>query len=116
VDIVRFNIQTYDSDTIRALINYHKENLLPRYNKLQSYYDYKHDILNRKNDDDSKPNNKLVDDYPGYIVNLATGYFMGNPVTYYSDSDTSDEYMQKLKDIFDYNDEADENIEIAKTL
>lgn len=115
MDIVRFNIQTYDPDTIRALINYHKDNLVPRYNKLQSYYDYKHDILNRKNDDDSKPNNKLVADYPGYIVNLATGYFMGNPVAYSSEADTSNEYLQKLKDIFDYNDEADENTELAKT-
>lgn len=115
MDIVRFDIQTYDEDTIRALINYHKEHLLPRYTKLQSYYDYKHEILNRKNDDPNKPNNKLVNDYPGYITNLATGYFIGNPVTYSSDSDTNSEYLQKLKDIFDYNDEADENIELAKT-
>lgn len=115
MDIVRFDIQTYDADTIRALINYHKEHLLPRYTKLQRYYDYKHEVLNRKNDDPNKPNNKLVNDYPGYITNLATGYFIGNPVTYSSDSDTNDEYLQKLKDIFDYNDEADENIELAKT-
>ncbi|MCR3760411.1 phage portal protein [Clostridium felsineum] len=115
MDIVRFDIQTYDADTIRALINYHKEHLLPRYNKLQSYYNYKHEILNRVNEDKNKPNNRLVNDYPGYIVNLATGYFIGNPVTYSSDCDTNEDYLQSLKDIFDYNDEADENIEIAKT-
>jgi SPP1 family phage portal protein len=77
--------------------------LLPRYKHLQAYYEGRHDILNKTVSDESKPNNKLVNDYPGYIVDLITGYFMGKPVAYSSKSG-NDAYLQALQDIFDYND------------
>lgn len=79
-----------------------------------------HSIENKGKDDpdvinNNKSNNKLTNDYPGYIVGLSTGYFMGKPIAYSIKDGGNEEYMQKLQDIFDANDEADIDSEIAKT-
>ena len=102
-----------DTNTIGNLIDFHRTYMLPRYKKLKRYYKLHHGIEERAMED-SKPNNKLIHDYPGYIVNMATGYFLGKPVAYASKSNNND-YLNVLQDIFDYNDEADENAEIEKT-
>lgn len=101
-------------DIISDLISWHQNNLLPKYIEMQKYYEIHHKIEDRVMSDTSKPNNKLVHDFPGYIVNMATGYFLGKPVAYNSKSNDSN-YLSKLQDIFDLNDEADENAEIEKT-
>ena len=80
-----------------------------RLQKLKDYYDGKHDILSRTMDA-GKPNNKLVHNYPSYIVDVFQGYFIGNPVTYTGDEKT----LEAVQDIFNYNDEQDENSEIAR--
>lgn len=103
-----------DTNTISKLIDFHKSYMLPRYKKLKRYYKLHHDIEERTMEDATKPNNKLIHDYPGYIVNMATGYFLGKPVAYSSKSDNSN-YLNVLQKIFDYNDESDENAEIEKT-
>jgi SPP1 family phage portal protein len=112
--LIKLNIDKVDQATINDLINFHSSNLLPRYQHLQNYYEGRHDILNKTVSDESKPNNKLVNNYPKYITNLITGYFMGKPVAYSSKSN-NDAYLQVMQNIFDYNDEADENAELAKT-
>lgn len=112
--IVRNMPDVIDNNVISNLIAFHKVNMLPKYKRMQGYYELKHEILNRIREDTSKPNNKLIHDYPGYIVNMATGYFIGKPVTYSSKS-KNDKYQKALQEVFDYNDEADENAEIAKT-
>ncbi len=48
---------------------------------------------------------------PQYITNTATGYFIGKPVTYASSDEA---FIEKIQRIFDYNDEQDENAELAK--
>ena len=80
-----------------------------RLQKLKDYYDGKHDILSRTMDA-GKPNNKLVHNYPSYIVDVFQGYFIGNPVVYSGDEKT----LEAMQDIFNYNDEQDENSEIAR--
>jgi SPP1 family phage portal protein len=82
-----------------------------RYNKLNDYYLGKHDILNRTLDCD-KPNNKLMHNFPSYIVDVNKGYFIGNPVAY-----SGDEFLLPvIQDIFTYNDEQDENSELANDM
>lgn len=103
-----------DTNTISNLIDFHKTYMLPRYKKLKRYYKLHHDIEDRTMEEATKPNNKLIHDYPGYIVNMATGYFLGKPVAYSSKSNNND-YLNTLQKIFDYNDESDENAEIEKT-
>ena len=96
---------------IKKLIEYHEQRNLPRYQMLQDYYEGYNRILNRTKEDRTKPNNRLVSGYPSYIVDLMQGYFVGKPITYTS---SNKEMMEEIQDIFNYNDEQDENSELAK--
>lgn len=55
---------------------------IDRFEKLNKYYDGEHEILNRTMSNSDLPNNKLVCNHAEYITDMATGYFIGNPVTY----------------------------------
>lgn len=61
--------------------------------------------------DKSKPNNKIANAYASYITDTLVGYFIGEPISYTSNDDV---LLQDLSMIFEYNDEADENAELAK--
>lgn len=61
--------------------------------------------------DKSKPNNKIANAYASYITDTLVGYFIGEPISYTSNDDI---LLQDLSMIFEYNDEADENAELAK--
>jgi SPP1 family phage portal protein len=61
--------------------------------------------------DKSKPNNKIANAYASYITDTLVGYFIGEPISYTSADET---LLQDLTMIFEYNDEADENAELAK--
>ncbi len=111
-----YRIQTdYDMSEITAegvqnLISIH-QSFIPRYQKLQGYYEGESAILERRKKDPSKSNNKIVSGYASYIVDIYQGMFVGNPITY---SSVNGEYLEELQDIFDANDEQDENSEITK--
>ena len=98
-------------EVINKLVEHHESSNLGRYKKLQNYYEGYNDILKRTKRDQSKPNNRLVSGYPSYIVDLMQGYFIGKPVTYTS---SDKELIAEIQDIFNYNDEQDENSELAK--
>ena len=53
-----------------------------QYQTLQNYYIGRHDILNRTFDSVHKPNHKIVNNYPKLLVNTATSYFAGTPITF----------------------------------
>lgn len=61
--------------------------------------------------DPSKPNNKIANAYASYITDTLVGYFIGEPVTYTANDKV---LIQDLNMILEYNDEADENAELAK--
>ena len=67
-------------------------------------------MYKRQKKDSTAPNNRLVNNMAKYITDTATGYFIGKPVVYSSQNDA---YLEALQDIFDYNDEQDENMELA---
>ena len=79
--------------------------------KLESYYNAKNDILNRTMRDASKPNNKIANSYASYITDTLVGYFVGKPISY---NGNDPDILNELQMIFEYNDEADENAELAK--
>ncbi len=81
-----------------------------RLERLRDYYKGNHDILNRRMKDETKPNNRLVNNLPGYITDTVVGYFMGKPVVYTGE----DDYIEDLTGIFEANDEQDHNSEMAK--
>lgn len=86
-------------------------NDLPRLLELENYYNTKNKIINRIMADPAKPNNKIANPYASYITDTLTGYFVGEPITYNSNDKT---LLQDLSMIMEYNDEADENMELAK--
>lgn len=96
-------------DILKYAINHHDGYTESR---LQDYYEGKHDILNRKMTDATKPNNKLVNNLPSYITDTVVGYFMGKPVAYRSEDDA---FIEDLADIFGANNEQDHNSELAKS-
>lgn len=85
-----------------------------RKEKLANYYKGDQIITRRVLSDSSKPNNKLVHPYGNYITDSITGYFMGQPVKYSAKEEEDVEFVEAIKQIFDYNDEQAENIELAK--
>lgn len=102
-------------EAILKLIERYKVRQVPRLEKLQNIYIGKHDILNRTMDS-GKPNNKIVLDYPSYITNIMTGYFMGKPVTYKSEDNNSNEFLLLIQQILDFNSEDKENVELSKEM
>ena len=105
------SIDDLTSSTIGKIIKKHKLEELPRLIKLDNYYKTKNEILKRQMTDSSKPNNKIANPYANYITDTLTGYFIGEPITYNCDDK---KILQDLNMIFVYNDEADENMELAK--
>lgn len=83
------------------------------YITLKDYYKGNSAILSRASADAAKPNNKIVNNFAKYITDVNVGYFIGRPVTYTATEEGA-ELKDILQDIFDYNDEQDENAQLAK--
>lgn len=84
-----------------------------RYKKLENYYLGKNIILNRTMADSNKPNNKIANPFASYITDTLCGYFVGKPITYNSlDANALDALNQTLI----YNDTADNDMELARTV
>lgn len=98
-------------DIILKIVRNHKGREFPRLCKLKRYYEAKNDILMRVQMDETKPNNRIANAYAGYITDTLVGYFVGEPITYNCKEDA---VLTAIQNIFEYNDEADENTELAK--
>ena len=97
-------------EVIKWIIEKHSEEKT-RIAELRNYYNNKNAIMNRQYKDANKPQNKLSHPFASYITNMATGYFLGNPISYNSDNQ---DLLERILDIFKYNDEADNNTTLAK--
>ena len=99
------------AEFILKLIREHNQNEGNKARKLKNYYKGKQDIIKRTMIDTSKPNNKIVNPFGNYITDMLVGYFMGSPVSY---SSLDEGALDELNMIFNFNDEQDENSELAK--
>ena len=81
--------------------------------KLKNYYIGKHAILNKRGRPNGAPNNKIVSNYCQYIADMSTGFFLGRPVAYTTTAENQDK-LDKLLEIFRYNDESAHNLELAE--
>ena len=104
-------IEELTDKVLKQIIEDHRASELPRLKKLENYYNANNEIKNRVMKDSSKPNNKIANAYASYITDTLVGYFIGEPITYTSNDDV---LLQDLNMMFEYNDEADENAELAK--
>ena len=84
-----------------------------RYLTLQEYYEGKHGIISREMASDASPNNILINNFPGYISSVNTGYFMGKPVSYEAEEEAK-ELKEDIQNILNNNDEQAENATLAK--
>ena len=106
--------QEFTSDILKDLINNHLQNEVPRLKQLYEYYKGNHTILERKMPDTTKPNNKLVNNFYGQIVDDVLGYFLGIPVIIQHNFD--DDIQEQLDIIFNENDKDDLFMEIGKEM
>lgn len=67
------------------------------------------EILNKQVKDNYKPCNKIVVNFPQYVVKSYNGYLTGKDITY-----TSDEDIEDLQDILNYNDVSHEDSKLLK--
>lgn len=98
------------NEKLKEFIDAHAARI-PRYTLLENMYLGKHEILELKEKEMSKPDNRLVVNFAKYIVDTLNGYFVGNPIkTVHPDKDTAD----KMKLIAKRNSQNDNNAELSK--
>lgn len=87
------------SDIVKLL--YESEAFSNKYQTDENYYFGKHKIQDRIFEDTSKPNNKVMVNYPKYIVSIRTGYFSSSPISFDSEDK---EYLNDIMAVLDDND------------
>lgn len=97
------------SELISKYIRLHKEKQLPRFAVLNDYYIGKHAILDRRKDR-KLANNRIVCNHARKITDTATGYFIGEPVTY----DGGDADITPLTDMLKAADAETQNMDLGK--
>ena len=86
-----------DKAIIRQLINKHRGIMGPK-STCYAYYMGHQAIEYRTRDDKDAPNNKVMSNHAKDITDTATGYFMGNPISY---TTTGDQNIEPLLKAFD---------------
>lgn len=92
----KFDEKNLDKGIILDLVRKH-EGMVGRLMKNKQYYDGHHAIEGRTRENDA-PNAKVVCNHAKDISDTATGYFMGNPITY---SNSGDQDIEPLLTAFD---------------
>lgn len=92
----QFDEVALDKNIILTLVRKH-EGMVARLAKNLKYYEGHHAIEGRKRENNA-PNNKVTCNHAKDISDTATGYFMGNPITY---SNSGDQDIEPLLTAFD---------------
>lgn len=96
---------------LRELLTEHDQEVERRYKKLKEAYESDHEILHRPAKPKYKPDNRIVVNFPKYIVDTFGGFFLGNPIKTVADDDKVAEYVEFIDQ---YNDQDDNNYELSK--
>lgn len=98
-------------ELLLALIDDHRTNRLPRFERLRSAYEDEFAIFNQPRKEPWKPDNRLGVSFPRCISDTFRGYFIGEPVK----MQAADESEQNwLNDYARANDQDDVDEELAK--
>lgn len=89
----------------------HRQQVANRFRKLHDAYISDHDILHQKAKEAYKPDNRIVINFPKYIVDTMNGFFIGNPIKTITKDDKVAEYVEYLER---FNDQDDNNAELSK--
>jgi SPP1 family phage portal protein len=100
-------------EILDKFLSEHKKEVTSRYEPLYNAYKSDHDILHEPAKPAYKPDNRIIVNFPKYIVDTMLGFFIGNPIkTTAEDKEVSD-YVEYLDQ---YNDQDDNNAELAKIM
>ena len=96
---------------LQQFLDEHKLMVNNRFNKLKDAYESNHDILHEKEKPAYKPDNRIVVNFPKYIVDTMNGFFIGNPIKTVCDDAAVSEFVEYLEQ---FNDQDDNNAELSK--
>lgn len=89
----------------------HTHEVKHRYEPLYKAYTSDHEILHEPAKPKYKPDNRVVVNFPKYIVDTMNGFFIGNPIKIVAEDEAVADYVEYLDR---YNDQDDNNAELAK--
>lgn len=89
----------------------HKKQVTDRYEKLYKAYTSDHEILHQQAKESYKPDNRIVVNFPKYIVDTMNGFFLGNPIKIVAEDEAVSDFVEYLDQ---YNDQDDSNAELSK--
>ena len=98
-------------ELLQEFLDKHKKEVNNRYSKLKAAYESDHDILHADKKAAHKPDNRIVVNFPKYIVDTINGFFIGNPIKVIADDKAVSDYVEFLDQ---YNDQDDNNAELSK--
>ena len=98
---------------LAEFLNEHTREVEGRFTKLLDAYTNKHEILDAPQKPAYKPDNRIIVNFPKYIVDTMNGYFIGNPIKTVADDSKVAEYVEYLDQ---YNDQDDNNAELSKIM
>ena len=88
-------------DLLGEFLDEHKQEVNKRYKPLLNAYMSDHDILHAPKKAAYKPDNRIVVNFPKYIVDTMNGFFIGNPIKTVAEDDAVAEYVEHFEK---YND------------
>ena len=89
----------------------HAHEVKNRYEPLYDAYTSDHEILHEPAKPKYKPDNRVVVNFPKYIIDTMNGFFIGNPIKIVAEDEAVADYVEYLDR---YNDQDDNNAELAK--
>lgn len=98
---------------LAEFIEKHKKEVTSRYEPLMKAYKSEHEIKDQPKKAAHKPDNRIVVNFPKYIVDTMNGFFIGNPVKTVAEDEAVAEYVEFLDQ---YNDQDDNNAELSKIM
>jgi SPP1 family phage portal protein len=98
-------------ELLQEFLTEHKNEVADKYSKLKAAYESDHEILHYPKKAKHKPDNRIVVNFPKYIVDTMNGFFLGNPIKTVADEANVAEYVEYLNQ---YNDQDDNNSELSK--
>lgn len=100
----------YELSEVLGVVRSHAS-ISQSYRILDKYYKGEHVILHRSFDDNNKPNNRLVHNFPKIITDNATSYFIGKPISY---TGNDKPFLEKYQETLDRNNSHSVETELAK--
>lgn len=98
-------------ELLQEFINKHKQQAADRFDKLKELYESDHDILHTPRKEKHKPDNRIVVNFPKYMVDTTNGFFIGNAIKTTAEDAAVAEYVDELDQS---NTQDDSNAEISK--